>query len=240
VTAPSPGRVLRLALVAWGLGHVALGRTAAGWAWLAAEAVAIALIAWLTLGLIDSSAYLVPFLAGAAFLAAWAWQAVAAYRLARRSEDGAATADRSPAAAIGWLSLPLLVWGTGYWVVAGHAATPAAVVDQFVTDWTSRSLGDEWSPDVVRAAGLAADRIGDADTRTRLDAATDDGSRATMVVESIHFERRAATFLGVFPGSQLVPVADGAILTLELRSVRVPLGGGDIGAVRWELVSAHP
>ena len=63
--------------------------------------------------------------------------------------------------------------------------------------------------------------------------------RATAVAEAIHFERRAVAFLCLFAGSELVPVADGPILILELAAVPVELpGGGDIGAVRWELVAA--
>jgi hypothetical protein len=45
VTAPDPGRVLRRALVAWGLGHLAVGRTTVGRSLLVAEAAAIGLVA---------------------------------------------------------------------------------------------------------------------------------------------------------------------------------------------------
>ncbi|MBA3740710.1 MAG: hypothetical protein H0W98_06160, partial [Chloroflexi bacterium] len=54
------------------------------------------------------------------------------------------------------------------------------------------------------------------------------------------YERRASSFLGIFPGSELIPVADEQILSFELEALPVELpGGGDIGAVRWELVSAN-
>lgn len=86
MTAPSPGRVLRLALVAWGLGHLAVGRRGLGLALLAAELLAALLVAWLTIGLADTSAYLVPFVAGVAFITGWAWQAVDAYRSAHALE----------------------------------------------------------------------------------------------------------------------------------------------------------
>jgi hypothetical protein len=37
-----------------------------------------------------------------------------------------------------------------------------------------------------------------------------------------------------------VPVADEQVLTFELKAIPVELpGGGDIGAVRWELVAAE-
>jgi hypothetical protein len=243
VTEAEPGRVLRRALVAWGLGHLAVGRVGAGRALLFAEAVAVALVAWLTAGLADSSLYLVPFLAGTAFIVAWAWQAVDAYRSARARLAAMPPApERSPAAAIGWLSLPLLVWGTGFWLAGAHAATPAAVLDEFVTAWSDGELATLDLPgDLVAEAESAARGLGPddpfRDVRVRIATLRDD--RAIAVAESIHFERRPTRFLGVFPGSELVPVADDRILDLVLRAVPVELpGGGDIGAVRWELVEA--
>jgi hypothetical protein len=244
VTAPDPGRVLRRALVAWGLGHLALGRTAIGRTLLAAEILGVVVVAWLTIGLADSSAYLVPFLAGIVFIVAWAWQAVDAYRAAHRLQPARTPApERSPAAAMGWLSLPLLVWGAGFWLIGSDSASPAAILDQFVTEWTDGELGDAWPPGVVRAAETAAASLGsDADRfrDVRITIVSADESRATAVAEAIHFERRDSRFLWVFAGSELVPVADERVLTfdLEARPVELP-GGGDIGVVRWELVGAE-
>ena len=244
MTAPDPGRVLRRALIAWGLGHLELGLTGAGRALLGAEAIAAGIVVWLTIGLADSSFYLLPFLAGMAFIVAWTWQAVHAYHAALRLQPARApTPERSPAAAIGWMSLPLLVWGTGFWLVGAEAAAPEAVLDRFVTDWTDDALGPEWPAGAVAAAeeaertlGGGADRF--RDVRIRI-VESDDG-RAAAVAEAIHFERRESAFLGLFAGSQLVPVADRAILTLDLAAVPVELpGGGDIGAVRWQLVGAE-
>jgi hypothetical protein len=237
VTPPEPGRVLRLALVGWGLGHIAIGRHALGRALLLAEVIGVAVVAWLTIGLADTSAYLVPFLAGTAFIVAWAWQAVDAYRSARLLvATPTTTPERSPAAAIGWLSLPLLVWGTGFWLIGAHSGTPAAVLDRFVSEWTTQSLAAEWPASVRRAARASGPPPG-ADLRIRITGA--DASQATAVAEAIHYERRDARFLGILPGTALEPVADERLLTLELtaRPVELP-GGGDIGAVRWELVSA--
>ena len=243
MTAPEPGRILRRALLAWGLGHVALGRVSLGRALLAVEGLAAAIVAWLTIGLADSSAYLVPFLAGMAFIVAWGWQAVDAYHAALRLQpERATTPERSPAASIGWLSLPLLVWGTGFWLIGADAASPEAVLDRFVTSWTDDELGPEWQASVVAAAGEAAGALGTdpdrfRDVRVRI--VESDGGRATAVAEAIHFERRASSFLGLFAGSELVPVADRSILSLDLAAEPVELpGGGDIGAVRWELVGA--
>jgi hypothetical protein len=241
---PDPGRVLRLALAGWGIGHIALGRHAIGRALLLGELLGLGLVAWLTIGLADTSAYLVPFVAGTGFIVAWAWQAIDAYRAAREvSAARAPVPERSAAAAIGWLSLPLLLWGTGFWLIAAHSASPAAVLDRFVTEWAGDELGGEWTTAVRRNARAAAAPLGgDADRfqdiRVRITHHDDRG--ATAVAEAIHFEARDATFLGVFPGSELVPVADRQVLTFDLvaRPIELP-GGGDIGAVRWELATAR-
>jgi hypothetical protein len=245
VTAPDPGRVLRRALLAWGLGHLEIGRRGTGFALLVSELVAVLLVAWLTVGLADTSAYLAPFLAGVAFIVAWAWQAVDAYRLAQALRPARAPAPvRSPAAVIGLLSLPLLMWGTGFWLIGAHSATPAAVLDRFVTEWSRDQLGSSWPAAVTRAAEAAASTLGPADEGrfrdVRVRMLQDDGSRAAAVAEAIHFERRPSRFLWIFPGSELVPVTDERVLSLRLRAVPVELpGGGDIGAVRWELVGAE-
>ena len=240
---PDAGRVLRRALIGWGLGHLAVGRTVTGRVLLAAEAIAIGLVAWLTAGLADTSAYLLPFLAGTAFIAAWAWQAVDAYRIAIGLQPARPpTRERSPAAAIGWLGIPLLVWGSGFWVAAAQASSPAAVLDRFVSDWTSDELDGRWPPDVIRAADAAAARRGDGRERfqdVRVSLVGRGADEAIAVAQAIHYERRASHFLWIFPGTELVPVPEETMLTIELaaRSVELP-GGGDIGALRWQLVSA--
>jgi hypothetical protein len=240
-----PGRVLRRALLAWGLGHLAIGQVGRGRALLAAEIVAIAIVAWLAAGLADSSAYLAPFLAGVAFIVAWAWQAIDAYRAAHRLAGARPPAPvRSPAAAIGWLSLPLLVWGTGFWVVAADAASPSAVLDRFVTAWSDGRLDAGWDAAVVRAAQRAEDRLGSSDDRfrdLRVRLVRADGQSATAVVESIRYERRETRFLAIFPGSELVPVPRSTVLTLRLSAEPVELpGGGLVGAVAWHLIEAEP
>ena len=244
MTAPDPGRVLVRALLGWGLGHLALGRVTVGWSLLAAEVAAALVVAWLTIGLASSSAYLVPFLAGVAFIVAWAWQAIAAYRAARaRRPEATGAPERSPAAAIGWLSLPLLIWGTGFWLIGADGATPASALDRFVTAWSDGTLeADAWPPAVIDAAADADRALGSSAVRlrdVRFTVVTESDEHATAVAEAIHYERRPSTFLWVFRGSELFPVADEQLLSLDLvaRPVQLP-GGGDIGAVRWELVDA--
>ncbi len=244
MTAPDPGRVLRRALIAWGLGHLLVGRRALGRGLLAAELVSGLLVAWLTIGLADTSAYLVPFLAGTAFIVVWAWQAVHAYRSAQGlAAARPPTPERSPAAAIAWLGIPLLVWGTGFWLIGARAATPASVLDSFVSAWSRDELGDDWPPAVVDEAEAAAAGLGSGLDRfrdIRISLVSRSAGRATAVAETIHYERRESRFLWVFPGSELVPVADERLLSIDLAARPVELlGGGDIGAVRWELVDAR-
>jgi len=243
VTAPDPGRVLRRALVAWGLGHLAIGRRRTGYGLLVAELVSALLLTWLTIGLAATSTYLVPFIAGVGFLVTWAWQAVDAYRSAHALQAARPpTPERSPAAAIGWLSIPLLLWGTGFWLIGAHAATPAAVLDRFVADWSAGALGPTWPAAIRAEAAVAEARLGTGPDRfrdVRIQIVREDDRGATAVAEAIHYERRASSFLGVFAGSELVPVADARVLSLLLEAVPVELpGGGDIGTVRWELVAA--
>ena len=244
MTAADPGRVLRRALVAWGWGHLVLGQAALGAALLLAEVATVLVVAWLTIGLADSSAYLVPFLAGVGFLVAWGAQAVHAYRAAQAAQPTAApTPERSPATAIGWLSLPLLAWGAGFWLIGAHAATPAAAVDRFVSAWTAGGLEPgEWPLDVLGAADEAAAGLGIGPDRfrdVRFSILEERDGRAVAVGDAIHYERRDIRLLGIIPGSELVPVADERLLLLELtaRPVALP-GGAEIGAVRWELVAA--
>lgn len=242
--APDPGRVLRRAVIAWGLGHLALGRRRVGVTLLAAELFAILLVGWLSLGLADTSLYLVPYLAGIGALATWAWQAVHAYRVARSlAAAGGAAAERSAATAIGWLSLPLLAWSAGFWLVAAGAATPAAVLDRFVTEWTAGELDDRaWPAAVIEEARATTSALGTGPDRmrdVRVSIVGEAGGRTLAAAEAIHFERHPTSFLWVFPGSALVPVADERVLELELVAIPTKLPGGvDLGAVRWEIVAA--
>ncbi|MGH2428895.1 MAG: hypothetical protein ACRDGV_08435 [Candidatus Limnocylindria bacterium] len=255
----APGLVLRRALLAWGLGHLALGRRRSGVALLVAEIAGATLVAFLTISLASSTAYLIPFLAGIAFLVAWAWQAVAAYRSAQAAEGHIGpTPPRSPAAAMGWLALPLLAWTAGFWVIAADAATPAAVVDRFMADWTDGRLVDEgWPPQVVAGATGAAEALDElcasGELRATCDAAqaerfrdvrvrilSQDDRRATAVAEAVRFERRESTLLWLFEGTELVPVVIDRLVTLRLRAdpVELPLGL-DPGARRWRIVGAE-
>jgi hypothetical protein len=258
VSGAAPGRVLSLAVVAWGLGELAMGRRYVGSSWLVAEAIGLAVVALATYLLADTTWYLVPFLAGMAFIAVWALQAIAAYRGAQRQQRGASPAapGRSPAAAAAWLTVPLLVWGTGFWLFAAEAASPAAVLDRFVGDWTQIADGAHdatLAQDPVALSAAAAEAVarlqqlcasgslpedcGDApenllrDVRFRL-GASGQGS-ASAIAELVRFERRPARFLGLFEATELVPVPVEAILHLDLVARPAALG-----SARWTVLNA--
>jgi hypothetical protein len=259
VTDAAPGRVLRLAILGWGLGDLALGRRLAGAVWLIAEAAALAAVAALTALFADTTWYLLPFLAGMGFIVAWAAQAVAAYRRARRSGGAYPTAPTgSSAAAVAWLAVPLLAWGTGFWLFGAEAATPGAVLDRFVTAWPTADarawdaslaerptrLGDAAAAARERlrelcAGGMLAEDCGEApenllhDIRVRITAET--SASATALAEVVRFERRPSRFLGIFDASELVPVPTEPILRLELATRPAWLG-----AARWTIVNAEP
>ena len=156
----APGRVLRLALVAWGFGDLAMGRRASGIALLVAELIGLALIVASSILLSDTTWYLVPFLVGMAFIVAWSVQAIAAFLRAQRLQGAIAPpSTRSPAAAAAWLTVPLLLWGTGFWLFAAEAATPGAVLDAFVTEWpdvAAQPLDESVATDPVEVSLAAA------------------------------------------------------------------------------------
>lgn len=251
MTAADPGHVLRRSVLAWGLGHLALGRRRTAIALLAAELLALGGVAWLTATLADTTGYAIPFAAGVAFLVAWGAQAAAAYRAARQAigaEDE--PGPRSSPAAIAWLSLPLLAWGTGFWLVAADASTPSAVLYRFTVAWDTGTLDDgSWPRDANVRAGAAerllvglcssgalgaCDPEGGAlrDVRVRVSAAGPD--EATAIAEAVRFERRPTALLGVFAGSELVPVSVERLLTLHLEAQPAALGFR-----RWVLVEVE-
>jgi hypothetical protein len=261
VSDAAPGRVLRLSLVAWGLGELAMGRRYAGSTWLLAEAVGLALIGLASWLLLDTTWYLLPFLLGMAFIGVWSVQAVLSYGRAQRLAGQATppTARRSPAAVAAWLTLPLLAWGTGFWLVAADRASPAAVVDRVLSDWADAAAGQPVAWDLAGAGDSAAlsstmaaatarlrglcaagtlpadcdDDPGTVlrDVRFRIDASGQDA--AVAVAEVVRFERRPTSVLGIFPASELVPVALQEILRLDLVARPAALG-----SQRWTVVAA--
>jgi hypothetical protein len=266
VTGPDPGRVLRLSLVAWGLGELALGHRRAGAAWLAAEVVALPAVALATAYLASGTAYLLPFAMGSAFIVAWGIQATVAYRHALAAAD---STRRSPAgggrsaAAVVWLGLPLLAWGTLFWLVAARTATPSAVLDAFLADWSEIAAAPSAAAELARdpvavteAADAAFDDLREhcappdsgticpddadllRDVRVRLVSET--GTDAEAAVEIVRYERRPASILGMPAGSELVAVPEQELLVLRLSAIPDPLPlGAAVGARRWWIVEAE-
>ncbi len=243
-----PERALRLALVGWGLGDLAMGRRRAAIAWLAAEAIAIAILAASTILLADTTWYLVPYLLGVAFLVAWAAKAVATFRRARALQGAAPTAQpRSPAATIAWLALPLMLWGTGFWLIAAERATPAGVVDAYMTSWVDTAAPGiilEGAPGEALAglrqlcdAGRLAEDCDDAPENLLRDvrfSITEEGATfATVEAAVVEFQRRPTKVFGVFEGSELVPVPIASVLSLELEARPSALGSRE-----WVIVNA--
>jgi hypothetical protein len=260
-----PSAVLRRALVAWGLGDLALGRIWVGVTWLVAEILAAVALVYLFIGLADTTWYLIPFLAGVVFLTAWAAQAALAYRAALR--DGAAgdlVAPRAPAAAIAWLTVPLLLWGTGFWLVSGTASSPAAALDRFETSWPALASGGSLDPGLETDGGFSGTARTALGTLQRLCAQGSLSSdcsasarnllrdvrigivpagagEATANVTVVSFERRSSRFLGIFSATELVSVPRQTLLTIHLRALPAILPGGlQLGAQRWRIVSAAP
>jgi hypothetical protein len=263
--AAEPSAVLRRALLAWGLGDLALGRTSAGVAWLLAEILAAAALVYLFIGLVDTTWYLVPFLAGVLFLVVWSGQAVIAYRAALRQQAGVqGNRSRAPAALMAWLTVPLLLWGTGFWLVAGSASSPAATLDRFEASWPELAGGGLLDPglradDGVSAAAHSAlgtlqqlcaqgELSGDCSTSNRtllrdvrITIAPAGPSSATAVATVVTFERRPSQFLGIFAATELVAVPRRTVLTLQLQADPASLPGGlEPGAQRWRIISARP
>ena len=104
----------------------------------------------MTPALIDGTAYLVPFVLGMAFIAAWGAQAIAAYRAAQRVQGASGPAlPHSPAAGIAWLGIPRLVGGAGFWLVSARNSSPPAVLDGLLSRW------DEFAADPDAAGDIA-------------------------------------------------------------------------------------
>jgi hypothetical protein len=249
--------VLRLALVAWGFGDLAMGRRGRGIALLLAELIGLVLIVVSATLLSDTTWYLLPFILGMAFITAWCTQAVVAFLRAQRLQGAIPPpSTRSPAAAAAWLTIPLLLWGTGFWLFAADAASPAAVLNAFVTEWpdvATQPVDADVATDPAAVsreaeaaltnlrqlcvtAGLTDDCREEASAllvNVRMRVASETADAATAVAELVRFERQPSRFLGVFQATELVPVPIATILRLELEAQPAPLG-----SARWIIVNA--
>jgi hypothetical protein len=260
----SPGAALRRAILLWGAGDLALGDRGAAIGWLLAEAIGLVLVAVTAMALANTTWYLVPFVLGAGFIGLWGYQAVRAFRRAERRQGAIGPTPRgSPAAAMAWLTLPILLWGTGFWLIGAEGTSPSAVLDRFVGDWPSLHGGaPDWDPAFATDAGELQQAASGALTElavqcqagelnadcgqapvnllrdVRVSVSGESAEAATAVAELVDYVKRPTSVLWVLQGTELVPVSRQVLLRLELRAAPVPLLGLELGARRWQIVSA--
>jgi hypothetical protein len=254
-----------LALLGWGLGHVAIGDRR-GWLLLSAEAAALVALVGVGLPRIEGDAVNGLFLALVLFFAAWAGQAIDAHRRAERS-------GARPGGAIWLLALlPIaVVVFSGFWMVGGSAATASATMERYVDAWrhgrpevADRLLVEPAGPSATatrwaEVEAVIGDRLGalaaSLGPRSGLDLGhpfanlefrlmpglpvTERPAATARIVVVRHVSVRSS-FLGLFPTAvQQIEVLD-QIGTIELVSVplRPAAGLGDWPATRvWRIVA---
>jgi hypothetical protein len=128
---PPAASVLRRALFAWGLGHLAVG-DARGWALLILQPLIVGGLAAAMALALEGSRWIALFPALALVLLIWLGQAMHAHRLA--VERGAEPGGEMQIA----LAMPLVVLAlSGFWLIGGTRSSPAATVQHYVAAWQS-------------------------------------------------------------------------------------------------------
>src|SRR5204862_3568807 len=56
------------------------------------------------------------------------------------------TPARGAATALAWLTVPLLLWGTGFWLASGAGAAQAGALDRFESSWAALAGGQDLDP----------------------------------------------------------------------------------------------
>jgi len=224
----------------WGLGHLALGERR-GWALLLLEAAWVVALAASALAFLHTDLWLVVFGVLAAFLVAWAAQAVDAFRRAR-----ARAVDGSGAGSIFALVPVAVALVTAFWLTGGREATPGGTVEQYVHAWlasqpgvatrlfvtppTEEALAATWRSDSERlrsrlgpdAAGIDLDDTFDDLRFESVESTASAGDTVTIELLLVERARVPTTVFGVLPASvpetRVVAVVGRAILR------RVPVG----------------
>jgi hypothetical protein len=220
-SAADPGRALALSLLVWGAGLIRLGKPV-GWLLVGLEVLWIAALG-LSIGLLPTDEWVVCYLLLAAFIVLWVGQAIWAYRVARR------LSGRTTGAA--WLlaAAPvLIVVLTGFWLVAGALASPAATFQRYVGAWqrddvaaaaplfatpeVAQQLTARWSTEdkliTSRVAALNAANpkldLNAQDPRSNLRFVEQPVSAdaAAFEVQVVHDVSVPSTFLGFIPASR--------------------------------------
>jgi hypothetical protein len=241
---PPASRVLRRALIGWGLGHVMLGDRR-GWLLLILQPVAIVAVAALAAALIDGTRWLIVFLPLLALIVFWVAQAVDAYQ--RAVKMGAQRGGEMAIVVMLPIALTVL---TLFWLLGGRHGSPTATLQQYIEAWmrnrpeaAAQLFAAPTSTDTVSAQWttehqLLTDHIGDAHAtygdesgldpehpfdslRFRDPVATADG-QVTMVVELVRNERVQTTVLGIIPTAGQQEVVVERDMTIWLKQLHQP------------------
>ena len=243
---PSAAKVLRYALVGWGLGHVLLGDRR-GWLLLILQPIAIVGVAVLAVALIDGTRWLVLFAPLLALMVVWVVQAVDAHQ--RALKLGAQPGGEMGIVVLLPVALTVL---TLFWLLGGRHGSATATLQEYIEAWmrnkpeaaaplfatpqTATSVAALWSAqgqtltDHINSAyasygdesGLDPDHPFDS-LRFRDPTASGDG-RVAMVVELVRNERVQTTVLGFIPtaGQQEVVVERDMTIWLEQQPQAAP------------------
>jgi hypothetical protein len=254
-----------LALLGWGLGHVATGDRR-GWLLLAAEGAAIAMLIAVGLPRLEGDAVNGLFLALVLFFAMWAAQAIDAHGRAVRAGAGREGAI--------WLLalLPVAVaFFSVFWMLGGASASASATTERFVDAWrggrpaiAAALLVEDVGPGALAVRWVEADAVIKArlaslsatlgpgsgldlehpftnlEFRVSAVAPTGDRAAAHARIAVVRHVSVRSTFLGLFPTAvQQTEVLD-EIGTIELVSVPLEpaFGFTDWPATRiWRVVA---
>ena len=126
---PSAGKVLRRALIGWGLGHVLLGYRR-GWLLLIAEPIAIVAVVVLAVALIDGTRWLIVFPPLLALMVFWVAQAVDAHQ--RALKMGAQPGGEMGIVVLLPVALTVL---TLFWLLGGRHGSASATLQQYIEAW---------------------------------------------------------------------------------------------------------
>ncbi len=122
---------MRLAVVGWGLGHVALGLRR-GWLLFALQPLAIVVVFCLAAAFIDGTRWLVVFVPLVLLFVFWIGQALDAYQRALR----AGHAPGGEWAIVAVLPVMLVVLTT-FWLLGGRHGSPSATLQAYTDAWTA-------------------------------------------------------------------------------------------------------
>jgi hypothetical protein len=238
-TVPAAAKVLRRALVGWGLGHVMLGDRR-GWLLLIAQPIAIIAVAVLADALIDGTRWLVVFPPLLALMVFWIAQAIDAHQ--RAVKMGAKPGGEMSILVLLPIALVVL---TTFWLLGGRHGSASATLEQYIEAWmrdrpeaaaplfatpqTAQTVDEMWAGErakLVASIGTAYASYGDESgldpdhpfdsLRFRDPVPSGDGG-VSMVVELVRNERVQTTVLGVIPTASQQEVVVERDLTIWLE-----------------------